>query len=498
MSKPSEQDPLFPRYLSFLSARYLFRRPSGLAAVLAVTFGVAIILITLSIMGGYIDELERVIQGQESHIIVTGRERAYDVKDLPEVERAIRAFPNVAATSPYIETLAMYRSVQFNPCHLRGIVPETEPLVSAVGRYTLRPAELDLILEKLGVEEEWKDDAEPSALERRQEPDAIGFIHEVQMAPGRAPLSPEEFASLFGTETRKEVLRSRNPAVLADLGGKVPPAVVVGIQLLLGREVFLGQVVTLATIAPGGHEPVQRKFVITGAFRSGDFDADKQILYAHVDVLKNMLGLSSLEMGSRYEGIRVSIKEPSEVQTTRMHIARALEAEHPQLTVMPWNRIPRQRNLLRAVESEKVLIYFLLIVLMAFTCCMVLLMLLLTVIEKTRDMGVLLALGATPGGVVRIFLANGAVLSIAGVVLGLGAGYLFCVFINPIHDWIHTQTGVRLFPAEIYHMDRIPISFRLTDALSSVAPAVILGFLASLAPAVWASRRDPIKAIHYE
>jgi ABC-type lipoprotein release transport system permease subunit len=497
MPKHPQRDPLFPRYLTFLSARYLLSRPSGLAAVLAVTFGVSIILITLSIMGGYIDELERIIQGQESHIIITGA-RAYDVTDLPDVERTILAHPNVAAASPYVETLAMYRSAQFNPCHLRGIVPGTEPLVTAVGRYTLRPAELDLILERLGVEEEKKDEASASSLDWRQEPEAIGFIHGIQMARGRAPLSPEEFASLFSAERRREVLQTRNPEVLADLGGKLPPAAIVGIQLLLGREVFLGQVVTLATIAPGGYEPVQRKFVVTGAFRSGDFDADKQILYANVDVIKNMLGLASLETGSRYEGIRVAVKDPSLVHETRVELARALAPEHGQLTVMPWDRIPRQRNLLRAVESEKVLIYFLLIVLMAFTCCMVLLMLLLTVIEKTRDMGVLLALGATPGGVVRIFLANGAVLSVAGVALGLGAGYLFCSFINPIHDWIYLRTGVRLFPAEIYHMDRIPIAFRLADALSSVAPAIVLGFLASLAPAIWASRRDPIKAIHYE
>src|SRR5688572_16979746 len=161
MSKSSERDTLFPRYLSFLSGRYLLSRSSGLAAVLAVTFGVAIILITLSIMGGYIDELERIIQGQESHMIIIG-DRAYDVRDLPAVKRTIEAFPNVAAVSPYIETLAMYRSAQFNPCHLRGIVPETEPLVTAVGRYTLRPSELDLILDRLDLDEEEKDEAAPS------------------------------------------------------------------------------------------------------------------------------------------------------------------------------------------------------------------------------------------------------------------------------------------------------------------------------------------------
>jgi lipoprotein-releasing system permease protein len=82
--------------------------------------------------------------------------------------------------------------------------------------------------------------------------------------------------------------------------------------------------------------------------------------------------------------------------------------------------------------------------------------------------------------------------------LGLAGGYVFCLYINPIHDWIYLQTGLRLFPAEIYHMDRIPVAFHLSDLLLSILPAVKFGFIASLIPAIWASRRDPIKAIHYE
>jgi lipoprotein-releasing system permease protein len=77
-------------------------------------------------------------------------------------------------------------------------------------------------------------------------------------------------------------------------------------------------------------------------------------------------------------------------------------------------------------------------------------------------------------------------------------GYLFCWNINTIHDWVFALTGRELFAARIYHMDRIPISFQLGDVLLSIAPPVVLGFLASLVPAIWASRRDPIKAIHYE
>ena len=144
------------------------------------------------------------------------------------------------------------------------------------------------------------------------------------------------------------------------------------------------------------------------------------------------------------------------------------------------------------------MIYFLLVLIVAFTACMILLMLILTVIEKRRDIGILLALGATPGGIVGIFLINGLALTVAGTAAGLLCGYVFCANINPIHDWLYTVTGIQLFPPDVYDLDRIPISFRTTEVLLSVTPALLLGFLASLIPAVWASRRDPIEAIHHE
>jgi lipoprotein-releasing system permease protein len=166
------------------------------------------------------------------------------------------------------------------------------------------------------------------------------------------------------------------------------------------------------------------------------------------------------------------------------------------LGVYTWEQL--RKNLLSAVKIEKFIIYFLMCLLVAFTACMVLLMLVLTVIEKTRDVGVLMSLGATPRGVVKVFLTNGMILSFVGTLMGLGLGYLFCAFINPIHDWIYSVTGLRLFPAEIYHMDRIPVAFQPLDVLLSIGPPLVLCFLASLVPAVWASRRDPIKAIHHE
>ena len=138
------------------------------------------------------------------------------------------------------------------------------------------------------------------------------------------------------------------------------------------------------------------------------------------------------------------------------------------------------------------------LILIVFTGSMILLMLTLTVIEKTKDVGVLMSLGAPPGGITKIFLFNGLLISMAGTALGLALGYAFSANINEIHDLIYAVSGVELFPAEIYQMDRIPVHFYPADILWCTLPPVIVGLLASLVPATWAPRRDPIGSIQYE
>ena len=158
----------------------------------------------------------------------------------------------------------------------------------------------------------------------------------------------------------------------------------------------------------------------------------------------------------------------------------------------------RQQILLTAVEREKRIVGFLVLLINGFIGCLVLLMLVLLVIEKTRDLGVLLALGATPRGVMSLFLTTGLVLVTLGVGAGLGLGYLFTLIINPLHDAVHALTGWLLFDPETYRLDRLPTTISVGEVLASVLPSVLFGLLASLVPAVWASRQDPIKAIHYE
>ena len=477
------------QYQVHLSVRYLKSRFSSIAALLAITFGVAVILILLAIMGGYVAELRTMIRGQESDLILVGPER-YSITRVHRLERLVQSVSNVRATAPYIDSLAMYRSSTFNPCQLRGIDPEKQTLASDFGAYVITPDELAKVLpdfEKREGSNQAVDDDPRYALEA------------LLRDPDRKPLEADEVKELFSKDFARKILAQENPAMLTALQGATPPVALVGAQLLLSGDVFVGQLLTVVTVNPERPEPISRPFLVVGAFKSGDFEVDSRTICVHVDALKSMLKLFDPTLNSyRYEGLRIALEDASKLEETKDAIELAVSASphYNHLKAFRWEDL--RKNLLRAVHIEKFIVFFLLVVVQSFAGFMILLMLTLIVIDKTRDMGVLLALGATPGGLTKVFLANGLLLTVAGTILGLGLGYLFCININAFHDWIHRLTGVQLFDPRIYNMDRIPITIRPQDVLLSVATPLTFGFLASLAPAIWASRRDPIKAIHFE
>ena len=481
-------------YKLLLSFRYFRSRFLAIAALLAVTFGVAMLVIVLSIMGGYLVELRENIRGLEGHLQVIGRYGG--VSDAPEVQEVIRTVENVHATAAFVERLAVYRAVTFRPCRLHGVEPVAQMRVGDFDRFVMRPAELDRVLAE-HVPLAADGSAMPDRTDRTR---ATREVDAIVRDPERPPLAPEEVARLFSREWRVELIRRSDPELLELLGEEVPPACLVGIRVLLDRDMYLGDIITVVTMNPDPErpEPLTQEFVVAGAIKTGNFEQDSGTVHAELAVVKNFLGLLiDPEYGLyRVDGIRVALEDPELLHETRDAVAAAIEPLFPLLEVATWEDL--RPNLLKAVLIETFLVYFIVLILVVFTGSMILLMLLLTVIEKTRDVGVLMALGATPRGVTSIFLINGLVICVLGTLLGLGLGLAFCTYINDIHDAIYDATGWSLFQAEIYQMDRIPIAFQPLDIVLSVVPPVLIGLCASLVPALWAPRRDPIRSIQYE
>ncbi len=629
------------KYIPFLSIRFLRRRLSGLGALLAVTFGVAALFTVLAVMEGYKNKMRELIRGQESHLILMSNP-ALSLTGVEEIEAAIRKVPQVTATAPFIETVALYRSFgRFSHFKLKGLDPLKEAKVGDLASYILREEELTTIFPAGEV-----DPPERLVLERR--------VHEV-LREGRQPLSDDEIERLFSLEHRMKIWQEANPNRTLGPREKVPAALVVGINLLLDREVFLGDEVSVIALSPNNPtQPLTERFLVVGAFKSGEFENDTRAALMLRSKMQTFLELYDQVQGDfRAEGIRIALRDYRDAPVARRAIIEAvaaatagsrlpeaatafrkaaasltddaldslaaqIEAEwgagpgfdqaaarraigavaaqlaeerklafleaymikrypsvleamlaksggsaiapkgllyapsmeaknawlesvaSPQgeplgaassevlaaaartkvcdvvdrevlrnldrifpperdsiIDVHTWEET-RQQILIEAVDREKWIVGFLILLINAFIGCVVLLMLVLLVIEKTRDMGVLMALGATPRGVISIFLADGLAIVAIGTVLGLVAGHYFTLHLNTIHDLFHAWTGYRLFDPEIYKLDRLPASVSVSEVLLSVLPSIKFGLVASLIPAIWASRQDPIKAIHYE
>ena len=158
----------------------------------------------------------------------------------------------------------------------------------------------------------------------------------------------------------------------------------------------------------------------------------------------------------------------------------------------------KQAPLLQAVNIERyiqVIIMTLMVVIAGFS---ILAILWLMVKEKTRDIGILMSLGATRIGIVSIFLLNGLMIGITGSVLGLALGWTMSANLNWIEDKIFEWTGWQAFPPSIYYLDRLPHVEDPGKFTVMALFACAVSLAAALWPAIKASRLDPIEALRYE
>jgi len=119
-------------------------------------------------------------------------------------------------------------------------------------------------------------------------------------------------------------------------------------------------------------------------------------------------------------------------------------------------------------------------------------------VQKTREIGVLKALGARPAQIVFVFLIQGIMIGTVGIALGLGLGLLTVHFRNGFKEWLAQATGIEIFPASIYQFAQIPAELIPSDVALICICAFVISSLAALVPAAAAARQDPVKALRHE
>jgi len=151
-----------------------------------------------------------------------------------------------------------------------------------------------------------------------------------------------------------------------------------------------------------------------------------------------------------------------------------------------------------AVEKEILIVLFILLFISVVASFLILAIFWAMVSEKTRDIGVLRALGASRAGVAWLWLRYGLVIGLVGSILG---GVVACAIvwnINPIHDWMGQALGLYLWDPKVYYFTEIPHDVEPRKAAIVLAGGLIFSVLGALIPAVRAARMDPVRALRFE
>tara|TARA_R110002072_G_scaffold302710_2_gene487531 strand:+ start:166 stop:1968 length:1803 start_codon:yes stop_codon:yes gene_type:complete len=267
-----------------------------------------------------------------------------------------------------------------------------------------------------------------------------------------------------------------------------------GVQL--ERMVHPGDDVKISTVSAGS-PPEPRHFFATvvDVYKSGMSEYDANLVFCNLEYLQEMRGMIDPQSG---KGAVTTLKIRLKDYEDAPDVVRKLQNAFPPhlFTVRTWEQ--KQGPLLAAVDIEAAILNVLLFLIIAVAGFGILAIFYMIVVEKTRDIGILKALGASSRGVMSIFLSYGLALGLVGSGVGAVLGLLFVRYINEIEGLLAIIMGRKVFDERIYYFPSIPTQVNAFMVVSVAFGAIVIAVLASVLPARRASRLHPVQALRYE
>lgn len=269
------------------------------------------------------------------------------------------------------------------------------------------------------------------------------------------------------------------------------------LNLKLGDTILIHSPVKLSKIVKtkenGQYEAVQgaylpREFKVTAIFSFDKYDFDKNVLFIG---LYDAAELYELPYGSA-TNLLVWTKDPYDMKD----FINTLSSQLPTLNVSSWQQM--NQRLLDVLAVEKNMQLFLLVFIVLVAAFSITNTLITTVIQKTREIGLLKAVGASSGTIMRIFLFQGFFVGSIGTCFGLFFGWLFIKFRMNVLEFLRIVTGQEIFPKEVYTFSELPAHIVPSDLIMISVIAVVLCTLGGLVPALRAASLDPAGALRSE
>ena len=252
--------------------------------------------------------------------------------------------------------------------------------------------------------------------------------------------------------------------------------VVVGSELAKRAHLTLGSEVRLAT--QNTEKPLSYR--VEGIFSSGLHEYDANLIFLN---LKNAQTL--FDMPNAVSGLSVYVYKEESAGSVKQELQKTLGYPH---VVRSW--MDANRTLFSALKLEKTVMFLILALIILVACLNIAGCLTILVMNKTKDIGILKALGARREDLVKIFAWDGLALGLSGAFSGLLAGAGLCAVLK--------HTSLIELPKEIYYIDHLPVEMNAADTALVIGVAVLLSLLSALYPALVAGKLDAVKALRYE
>lgn len=281
------------------------------------------------------------------------------------------------------------------------------------------------------------------------------------------------------------MLRQMHVGSVADLRREGTPGIIIGEELAKRLGIGIGSRVNLLSpsgqASTSGFTPRIRPFEVVGIFKTGMFEYDSSLAFVTLAAARDVLGLPS----DYLTGVELTVADVFKADQTAARVSTELGSP---FYVRSWMEM--NANLFAALKLEKIGMFILLAMVVLIGSFSIVATLVMLVMEKTRDIAIMMSMGATSGMIRRIFMLQGTIIGVIGTLLGYAMGLSL--------GWLLKRYQFIKLPANVYTLDHLPIIISLSDVLIIGASAMLLCFLATLYPARQASRLQPAEALRYE